>query len=349
MKVNNVLRVEKDFLKVVDAAIAGHTQVPRTKALWLIDRVLEHGITPYELEGFDGAFQAHHDRFDPLAEARLAGFIRRAPKILTPDVPSPVVKHGKVVDPGVDSEDLHTASYQPTSGAVIGPGGVKPTDPEQGNEGDCGLISSLSAVASVNPQRIADLFKVNAAGNLEVRFYERSGKKWKRVAVEIDGDLPKKDGKLVYASTATKGSNWVSLIEKAFAKQRGGYEHLYAMYPETVLEALLGHENRTIPVNLLSPEQAYQRLSTWLEKKCAIVASSSPKGQSDGKPLANIVEDHAYALLRVYEQNGVQMVELRNPWGSFEPGSDGKDDGIFSLTIPQFLANYLSIDVTPTA
>ena len=47
MKVNDVARVEKDFLKVVDATPS--QKVARTRAQWLIDRVLEHGITPSEI------------------------------------------------------------------------------------------------------------------------------------------------------------------------------------------------------------------------------------------------------------------------------------------------------------
>lgn len=347
MGINNVVRVEKDFLKVVDAALPQHQKVGRKQAQWLIDRVMEHGLTDLELEGMKGAFHAHRDAFDALADARLDTFLRKqAPKIVVEAPPEPAVVHGSSPDPS--ASDVSGASYGPSKGALIGVGGISATDPTQGEEGDCGLISSLSAIAAVAPKKLEKLFTPTGEGKWSVPFFIRKGNGFVKKSIEVDGDLPKKDGKPVYATSGEDGELWVSLLEKAFAKLRGGYDHLYAMYPETVMESLLGRHNRTIPLNTLDAEQAMKRLETWTKQKCAIVASSCPKGESHGKALKKIVADHAYALLRVYRQDGVPMVELRNPWGSYEPKKDGKDDGIFSLTIQEFLDNYLSIDVTPT-
>jgi hypothetical protein len=47
-----------------------------------------------------------------------------------------------------------------------------------------------------------------------------------------------------------------------------------------------------------------------------------------------IVEDHAYSVLRVYEENGQQWIVLPNPWGYYEYHGDykavGRDDGVFT-------------------
>ena len=57
-----------------------------------------------------------------------------------------------------------------------------------------------------------------------------------------------------------------------------------------------------------------------------------------------IVEDHAYTLLGTEEKNGQQLVKLRNPWGSGEPGRDGKDDGTFTMPVEQFMKAYTMIE-----
>lgn len=38
-------------------------------------------------------------------------------------------------------------------------------------------------------------------------------------------------------------------------------------------------------------------------------------------------------------------VVCRNPWGSTEPGDDGKDDGIFELPLTMALRCFASIDI----
>lgn len=39
---------------------------------------------------------------------------------------------------------------------------------------------------------------------------------------------------------------------------------------------------------------------------------------SDSENSDGIVHGHAYSLLRIVEHRGVQLVQLRNPWGNFE-------------------------------
>jgi hypothetical protein len=52
-----------------------------------------------------------------------------------------------------------------------------------------------------------------------------------------------------------------------------------------------------------------------------------------------MVKGHAYAVLGVEEKNGKQVLLVRNPWGSTEPGNDGRNDGFFRVT-PQQLVNW---------
>ena len=54
---------------------------------------------------------------------------------------------------------------------------------------------------------------------------------------------------------------------------------------------------------------------------------------------------HAYSVLGFEEKSGQRFVQLRNPWGSSEPGNDGKNDGIFLLELSKFMTLYESVSV----
>lgn len=86
---------------------------------------------------------------------------------------------------------------------------------------------------------------------------------------------------------------------------------------------------------------------------------------SDNVP-KGIVSGHAYSLISVYEINGVQLLKIRNPWGSFEWEGDygtnsrkwtadlkkktdkkEADDGIFFMTPAELMLgfNYYSVSL----
>src|SRR5438477_12844980 len=69
-------------------------------------------------------------------------------------------------------------------------------------------------------------------------------------------------------------------------------------------------------------------------------------GSSEGKE--GIVSYHDYTILGTEEKDGQQFVILRNPWGNFEPGNDGKDDGVFKLSYEDFKKYFFSVDVAKT-
>ena len=56
-----------------------------------------------------------------------------------------------------------------------------------------------------------------------------------------------------------------------------------------------------------------------------------------------VYADHAYTVLGLAERDGHQFVKLRNPWGpgsgsggAVEPASNGPQDGVFELSLPEF-------------
>jgi hypothetical protein len=78
----------------------------------------------------------------------------------------------------------------------------------------------------------------------------------------------------------------------------------------------------------------------------ASTGTAAPTGSDDSRG-AGWVGEHKYSLLRAYEQGGVKLVELRNPWGDVRPAkwSDDKktEDGI--ILIPWYIVRPLFVDV----
>ncbi len=112
-------------------------------------------------------------------------------------------------------------------------GDHSPVDPKgkdtaQGAAGNCFLIASMAAVANASPSAIKDMVKYDKGkGTYTVRFYEEQGRgAAKPVYIEVDGYLPtekatRKDP--TYAGDEG-GVMWSAIIEKAYAKWKGGYD-----------------------------------------------------------------------------------------------------------------------------
>lgn len=108
------------------------------------------------------------------------------------------------------------------------PKAPKGKDTAQGFAGNCFLIASMAAVANASPQVIKDAVKYDKdKGTYTVRFYEEQyGGKFKPVYIVVDSYLPTaKDNRKdpVYAGDEG-GVMWSAIVEKAYAKWKGGYD-----------------------------------------------------------------------------------------------------------------------------
>ncbi len=107
---------------------------------------------------------------------------------------------------------------------------VAPTgkDTAQGSAGDCFLIASMAAVANASPGAIEDMVKYDKGkGTYTVRFYEEQGRgASKPVYIEVDAYLPTSKSERKDPSYAGDkgGVMWSAIIEKAYAKWKGGYD-----------------------------------------------------------------------------------------------------------------------------
>jgi hypothetical protein len=101
-------------------------------------------------------------------------------------------------------------------------------DTAQGAAGDCFFIASMAAVANAAPNVIADMVTFDAGrGVYSVRFHEEQGRgAFKPVFIEVDGWLPTAEGSRndpAYAGDPGQAL-WPAIIEKAYAKWKGGYD-----------------------------------------------------------------------------------------------------------------------------
>lgn len=103
-------------------------------------------------------------------------------------------------------------------------------DANQGALGDCFLIGSMAAVANTAPHIIEEMVKYDASkGTYTVRFYEESGRgKFSPVFIEVDSWLPTAaDNRKDPSFAGDPGTPlWSAIVEKAYAKWKGGYDAL---------------------------------------------------------------------------------------------------------------------------
>lgn len=131
------------------------------------------------------------------------------------------------------------------------------------------------------------------------------------------------------------------IFEKAYASWKGGFSAIEGGMSATALEALTGARPDFFAVTSESkPEVLFQRLQQATAGGGCVVALSKPWDPAE----RGVVADHAYTLLGVEEKNGQKTVSLRNPWGEREPGHDGRDDGIFSMPLDQFMTSFATVE-----
>jgi hypothetical protein len=209
--------------------------------------------------------------------------------------------------------------------------GIRDVDANQGNLGDCWLISTLEAVARRNPdvirQRVVDL----GDGTYSVQF-NRGGRD---VFYRVDGHLPAMaDGNPNFAWSST-GTSWVCIIEKAFAYFRsdeGSYSRLNGGLPSEVFRAL-GFEPDGTGLEF-SGEDLLRSIRRELAAGKAVVACT-PVHDDRFNPL---VGNHCFEVLSVDEDaTGRLTMTVRNPWGRDGGAGDASDpsDGVITVSAAQ--------------
>jgi hypothetical protein len=148
------------------------------------------------------------------------------------------------------------------------------------------------------------------------------------------------------------GKLWVTLYQKAYlqafnVQTRDADGRLLAesqwrspsgtawMNPGTALDAISPGTSAWTAVGSASASTV--RTQIYAAATRGMVASSKASGTTAG-----VVANHAYMMYDAFTENGVWKVRLYNPWGHDRVGAatDGKDDGLITLTWDQFRANF---------
>lgn len=237
----------------------------------------------------------------------------------------------------------------------------------QGQLGDCYFLSSLSSIAE-NPFRIRSLFiskKVNEKAGIYCVKICFEGV-WR--AVYVDDFFPiNEDGSGPCFSTSKKGDNelWVLILEKAWAKLYGNYERIEAGLTREVLRSLTGAPTKIVWTD--DPNLWDDLLNGEAKDFIMTAGAVSAQTMENVKMHEGMVVGHAYSLISASEVMGVQLVKLRNPWGSGEwkgawsdedprwdsisaekkkeIGYDDEDDGCFFMDLEDFKIIYDTVQI----
>jgi hypothetical protein len=163
--------------------------------------------------------------------------------------------------------------------------------------------------------------------------------------VQVDGQLPAQAGGTTpyYGHAKDPKELWVSILEKAFAQWKGGYEEVgEGGYPNRVLSAFTGRSGEFIPLPFnFGARPVFDRLQYALgQGQCVVAGTAGSKDPSAYKE-AGLHKGHDYTVMGVSEENGGLFVTVRDPWGTQE----GAPDGILKLPMEKFLHFFDSVSI----
>eukprot|EP01084_Bolivina_argentea_P252400 423642_1 len=237
--------------------------------------------------------------------------------------------------------------------------GIEPSDVVQGALGDCWLMAALAALAEF-PGAIENCFwsfEYSTRGKYYLKLYDARIDKRKKQLIVIDDFIPcfRDDNQPIFSQP--KGSEmWVLLLEKAFAKFCGGYSELKGGHAMWAMQAITGDhvfrlefdedkkhwsrwdieyqkaDNRNPKKDWLLKDtrQRFDHQKIWellveYDSHDALITASVSNRKEHINEKEGIVEGHTYTIKEVATIGEFRLLNLRNPWGSFEWKGDWSD------------------------
>lgn len=213
-------------------------------------------------------------------------------------------------------------------------------DARQGYLGNCFLIGTMAAVANASPSVIKEMVKYNKEkGTYTVRFYEEQGKgKFVPVYIEVDSYLPtskENHGDPVYGGDQG-GPLWSAIIEKAYAKWKGGYDVIGegGVGSETMQEFTGGASSSKDPSSM-KEEEVIPYFEAAKKAGKAIYAGTKDgkksevqtpfKGSGDGNYTADVQQTHKWNEIN---PGTFRVQDLKGKAGSaYDVGQHGDMEG----------------------
>lgn len=210
---------------------------------------------------------------------------------------------------------------------------IEPNDIKQGKLGDCWFMCALASLAE-RPELVERLFITkdkSPEGFYQVKFC-KSGE-WVRVTV--DDYFPCFPQDTPIFSRSHGNELWVLLLEKAYAKLHGSYALLRGGWAAEGMMDLTGCPTLNIDFTTTEGKSIIENNELWpLIKKyddLGALISASTAGEdrfsesSGPQKKGGLVPGHAYTIILAKEACGVKLLNIRNPWGSFEWDGEWSD------------------------
>ncbi|MBI5546028.1 MAG: hypothetical protein HY901_19220 [Deltaproteobacteria bacterium] len=309
-------------------------------------------VTNTERKQLTDMLEKSADKFAPEARSSLAAFLGNPGPISTTEPVTPAVPAAPPASQVPLKDDpapllKHSSTPMEEYPGELFVDGVNFDDVLQGQIANCFMVSAFSAVAYAHPEAIEQAIKDNGDGTYDVRLFEKgpSGK-WTPVSFRIDGDLPMGFGGPLYAKSRSNRELWVSLLEKAYAVEKKGYEFVgNGGLATDVMSTLTGTRSFHYPMSTMEPGEVFSLIQESAASKCPMAAGTHGEDSGINYSGTGVHAWHCYTVLGAEVEQGVKYVLLRNPWGQVEPGNDGKNDGIFKMKLSDFVRLYEGVHV----
>lgn len=216
--------------------------------------------------------------------------------------------------------------------------GPSADDIHQGDVGDCYYLSTLAAVAKIDPMRIESQVVQLSDGTFLVQINENGTNDF----VHVDGNLPVwSNGQLAYEGLGAQNSTWAAIMEKAFAVVRTGADSYASLNSGWMSESFstLGLNS----TNFLSYSNAGALMSI-LDQQLA--EGKAVTIGTDSAVTGPLIGSHAYTVIAMTTDasGNITGVEVRNPWGiDGVANSSNPNDGYVTVTAAQAFASFAGV------
>jgi hypothetical protein len=204
--------------------------------------------------------------------------------------------------------------------------GPNEDDIQQGGIGDCYFLSTLAALAKINPELIRQSIVSLGDGTYAVQFFSSAGVK---NYLRIDGELPTTSwGGQAYDAVGAQNDIWAALLEKAWTYYRydqGSYDSINAGEMSDASTAL-GLKSQSI-FSAPNATSLLQQLQAFLKADDLVTFATNID-------LSNLIGSHAYTVNNVVTNSAgtITAIVLRNPWGIAGAGSDPNGSPYITVT-----------------
>ncbi len=198
---------------------------------------------------------------------------------------------------------------------------------KQGNTGDCYLLATVGGLAYHDPERLASMFQRNPDGSYTVSFPGQE-------AVAVPAPT---DGEVAAFTDAGPDGYWLHVIEKAY----GVYKDKQGKHPEVVDSVIHGGSGGGAIMFVTG--NACVRYPT-SATDIAVIRRQLYEALSNRWVVNTGTPSHCLTVLGY--DTASDTITIWNPWGSssfYKPAMQKMVNGVFTMPLPDFMHNFVSI------